>query len=70
MTMQVVKAFAIETAKSDAAACELAGTEMDGVWTGEHTTALADHLGMPVRDLTVDQIAWAEEAYAGEAQRH
>lgn len=64
-----VMTFAIELAKSDRKACALAGTEMDGLWGGEHSTALAEHLGCSVRELTEDDIAWAEEAYAGEAMR-
>lgn len=64
-----VMAFARSLAKNDAKACALGGTEMDGVWGGEHTTALADHLGCTPRELTTDDLAWAKEAYAVEAQR-
>ena len=64
-----VQTFAASLAQSDRVACEHAGTEMDGEWTGEASTALADHLECPVRALTEDDLAWAEEAYASEAQR-
>ena len=68
-----VQAFARDLARTDRAACAAAGTEMDGNWTGECTTALADHFGVGVREMLAeygeDVIAWAEEAYAAEAQR-
>jgi hypothetical protein len=65
----IVHDFARHLAQNDKVACEAAGTEMDGEWSGEASTALADHLGCSVRDLTEDDIAWAEEAYAAEAQK-
>jgi hypothetical protein len=67
--MKLVKRFAARMARVDAVACEHAGTELDGLWTAEHTTSLADHLGCSTRELSHDDIAWAEEAYADEVTR-
>ena len=66
----MVQSFARKSAILDREACRLAETEMDGEWAGEHSTALAKHLGCSVRELPEDYIAWAEEAYAAEVQHN
>jgi hypothetical protein len=58
--MTTIKIFARQMAGVDVAACREAGTEVDDVWAGEHTTALADHLG---RGASEDEIAEASKEY-------
>ena len=55
--------FARCLAVADARACRLARLPADDAWTGEHTSALAEHLGCSVGDLPPDLIESAERAY-------
>lgn len=45
------------------------GETVDGLWTRHHTEVLASSLNCYVRDLTEDEMAWAEEAYAAECSK-
>lgn len=57
-------AFVAQLAANDAEGCRLAGTEMDAEWTGEHTTALSEHLGCTVAELDESDITAARKLYA------
>ena len=57
------EAFVGRLAKADLEGSRLAGTEMDAEWTGEHTTALADHLGCRVAELDESDITAAKHLY-------
>ena len=66
-TTQTIRAWARAMAHSDQEACVLAGTDAaDCRWTAaEHTTALADHLGVPARSIPEELLEAAHHAYVG-----
>jgi len=71
-TRQLARRFGRRIAQTDKEACAQAiahgelDVAMSGEWTGEHATALANHLRRPVSDLTEAELEAAAEAYVAE----
>ena len=60
--------FIASLVAADVAGCRAAGTDMDAEWTGEHTTALAEHLGCTVAELDDSDITAARKLYEAAAR--